>query len=108
MTDCPPENGLVFDLERQVVFAGGGPIWLTFLEANIFVVLYKNLGRLSTRRSLEKLWGSLDVDTEQRVRANIQRMRGKFQRSPIEIETVRCRWRDGESGGYELTISHRL
>lgn len=112
MTDCPfcgaalPESGLVFDLERQVVFDGNKLIWLTFLEAAVFDLLYKNLGRQVTRRSLERLWGSLDVDAPQRVRHNIHRMRAKFESSPIMIETVRSKWHDSESGGYEMTISH--
>jgi len=114
MTDCPfcgaglPKDGLVFDRERQVVFDGKKLIWFTFLEAAVFDVLYKNLGKICTRHSLERLWGSLDVDAPQRVRVSIYRMRDKFQRSPIKIRTERSKWHDSESGGYEMTISRRL
>jgi DNA-binding response OmpR family regulator len=105
--ESAPENqvltaeGLVVDLPRRLVEAGGRTVQLTYVEFELLAKLVANPGRVYTRRMLlEALWGSADYRDPRTIDVHIRHLREKLEadsRNPEYILTVRSvgyRFRD--------------
>lgn len=91
--DSVPEvwqaNGVIVDLVRHSVIAGGAPVQLTRREYDLLALLVRNSGRVMTHRQLlVAVWGPAHIEDVQYLRVYIGQIRQKLGSSGGRLVTT--------------------
>ena len=83
-------EGIIIDISRHKVSAGGKEIELTLMEFNLLLTLLERRGRVQSReRLLSDVWGIENEVTTRTIDTHVRRLRQKLGKAGKYIETIR-------------------